>query len=243
MVGLLEVDLHGRRVGKLEQREIVEVALSHPAAVDGDLLEKLAQAVDDRALLLVQGAGRVDDRVAHVPDHPDLVDLEPARRVDAHLGHLGEVAPVAEVEAHPHPAALGKGAASPARLLGHQLQHAAHAGGVVGRLAVGVAHDARGPEQLEAELDGVPAGREGQLVDEGLEDESEGVAAGGPPSGMCVASSRKWERKRAGNSLSEMPELLANLSPSPKVTKWSRQATSLPSASTPPFRKWKPPGR
>ncbi len=41
----------------------------------------------------------------------------------------------------------------------------------------------------------------------------------GTPRGMWVVSSRKFGTKRAGNSLSDTPALLANLSPSPKLTK------------------------
>jgi hypothetical protein len=41
----------------------------------------------------------------------------------------------------------------------------------------------------------------------------------GTPNGMWEVSSLKLGTKRAGNSLSEMPALGANLSPSPKVTK------------------------
>jgi hypothetical protein len=39
------------------------------------------------------------------------------------------------------------------------------------------------------------------------------------------------------------PQLGANLSPSPKLTKWSFQAVTLPEASRPAVRLWKPAGR
>ncbi len=65
----------------------------------------------------------------------------------------------------------------------------------------------------------------------------------GAGSGITDASSAKFRTKRAGNSLGEIPELRAKVSPSPNEMKWSRQATSCPDASTAPLNRCHPPGR
>src|SRR5258707_11879048 len=50
----------------------------------------------------------------------------------------------------------------------------------------------------------------------------------GTPNGMMFVSSRRFGTKRAGNSVSLRPAPLANVSPSPKVTKRFFQATIFP---------------
>ena len=51
----------------------------------------------------------------------------------------------------------------------------------------------------------------------------------GTPSGITDVPSAKFGTKRAGNSSAPIfRRAVANFSPSPKVTKWLRQATSLP---------------
>ena len=58
----------------------------------------------------------------------------------------------------------------------------------------------------------------------------------GTPSEMVDWSILQFPTKRLGNSLAPMPALEARVAPSPKVTKWSCQATTLPSLSTPPLK-------
>ncbi len=64
----------------------------------------------------------------------------------------------------------------------------------------------------------------------------------GTPSGIMELSNLTGTI-RAGNSVPCMSALLAALSPSPKVTKWFWKATSLPEASRPALKLWKPAGR
>src|SRR4030095_15881723 len=56
----------------------------------------------------------------------DLVDLDLSGLRHRHLHHFGEVAAVREVEAHAHAASFREFCLAPARLLGNQLEHAAH---------------------------------------------------------------------------------------------------------------------
>ena len=65
----------------------------------------------------------------------------------------------------------------------------------------------------------------------------------GTPSGITDASIRQCGTKRAGYSPGPMSALLAKRSPSPKLTKWLRNAVSVPLASSPAVKRWKPPGR
>ncbi len=58
----------------------------------------------------------------------------------------------------------------------------------------------------------------------------------GTPSGINDDLNAKFGTNRAGNSVGGMLAELANLSPSPKLTKWFCQATRAPAASTPPLR-------
>ncbi len=58
----------------------------------------------------------------------------------------------------------------------------------------------------------------------------------GTPSGMEELSNRQLSTTRPGNSVDCISALLAGLSPSEKVTKWSWKAVSLPEASSPPLK-------
>src|SRR6267143_4174931 len=55
----------------------------------------------------------------------------------------------------------------------------------------------------------------------------------GTPRGISDAPKKKFGRKVPGNSLPGILAEGANFSPSPKLTKWLRQATSLPEESKP----------
>ena len=102
-----EIDLWGR-LRQSYRREIVIVALHHPASINGDLVRhQLTQPVDDRSLYLAHSATRVDNLAANVAGDPHLLDFHfLGDDVDAYLGNLGEVASAAEVERQAHPCTL-----------------------------------------------------------------------------------------------------------------------------------------
>ncbi len=132
---------------------------------------------------------------------------------------------MAEVEPDAHAAALGMLRLAPARLLGDELDDAAHAAGVMRVASFSRRDDARFAEEIEAELDRILSRRVRELVDERLDDERERVAArraqraGRHAARHHRAVERPVGDEAGGNSFPDKPAPLMKRSPSPNDTK------------------------
>ncbi len=79
--------------------------------------QRLADAIDRRALALIERARGIDDGAAHIAHDPHLVDLHGAIS-GCHRGlhHFGKIAEVAVVEGHAHAGARRVTGACPSRI-------------------------------------------------------------------------------------------------------------------------------
>ena len=96
IVGLQEMNFDFRR-GLRDTNGLIlmEVALDGPSLIERDFpIHHVAQALNNRALDLVQRIARVDDLAADVGGYPDLLHLDLVARIDADLGDVSEVARV-----------------------------------------------------------------------------------------------------------------------------------------------------
>src|SRR5436190_5271543 len=133
----------------------VEVLLDDPAILDRALLQQQgAEAIGDRPLDLGGHLVRVDD-VTAVRSHHQAMDLQLAAVAHRYLGCGGDVAAIAHVLGNAAMDASRRRRLAPADLVGHGIEH----GQVLGMVG----------HHLAAELEGILAGRLGELVDEGLE--------------------------------------------------------------------------
>ena len=203
------------------ERVVVEVALHRAAAIDGDLRAtspRTCPSITEPCTWLI-AVLRVDDRACRRLRRPTPCrPASRAARVDAHLGHLGEVAAVAEVEGHAHARALRQLCRAPAGLLAPRARSTPRmrAGVVAG--ACRRARDGRLAEQVEAELHRVLAGRVRQLVDERLEHEADALlprraqrARRARRAASATRRSRSSARSPPGTRSAEMPAVGAKL--------------------------------
>ena len=76
----------------------MEIALLDAAVLNGQCqAQHGAHAVDDRPFALILRPAQVEDR-ADIPGHRDPVHRELSPGIHAHLGHMGEMTGMAEVE-------------------------------------------------------------------------------------------------------------------------------------------------
>ena len=100
---------------------VIVVALDHAAFVKRNLLaEGGRHPVDDRALHLVLGVGRIHDVLAHIDRRPDSLRADRAIGGDADLMHLCRVPQVAPIAGETQAGTFGQAAAGgPSRHLAH----------------------------------------------------------------------------------------------------------------------------
>ncbi len=245
-----EVHLDGGRLRHPQRREAVEIRLHHAAVLDGDLLvQRLAEAVEDRALRHVVRRGRVDDLAADVADRPDIVDLDlpvgrrppprPPRR-NSRDGCNRRQRPCRCAPAACAGPSRRPRAPSPARARARPVLKPSPRPGSNSSL----------PSRSIWNCQRVLARGMRHLVDEGLEHEGEPVVAGraqraGRDAGRHERGAIGQVRHAAGRERVgvEIGRATGTRPFSPKLTKCCCQATSLPSASRPPLKKCQPAGR
>src|SRR3989442_12736644 len=110
IVRLQKMHFNFRRDLRHAHRRVrVEVALDRAPSVDCYLVSHdVTHSFDDCALRLIDGIARIDDLVADVARHPYLIDLHPAFRVNANLGHLCKITAMREMEPHAHTGTLSR---------------------------------------------------------------------------------------------------------------------------------------
>lgn len=92
-----------RRLGHPHWQEFIQVALHRPSSVYRDLVaHELAQSIDDCALNLVDGVGRINDLTPDITGRPDLVDPYFVGPIDTDLRNFGEISEMAEVASDAH---------------------------------------------------------------------------------------------------------------------------------------------
>ena len=93
-----EVNLNFRSMGQLKEWILIEIGFLHAPVLDGKFqTQHGAEAIDHRPLALILGAAEIDNRT-HIGSYRDFMHGQLFARPDSHLGNLGEMAGVTEVE-------------------------------------------------------------------------------------------------------------------------------------------------
>lgn len=151
--------------------------LLHTPVGERNFLDHLAQAIQNGAVDHGLGRARIDDLRADVAGSPDVRDADFVGSVHSDLSNFSEVAQVAEVGGDTHTGARGLLARLPVRFFSDKLQYRGKAFWIQRVFAALAVLDRLGGEQFKLEIERVTTGSMGTLVEEGLANEADSIAA------------------------------------------------------------------